>query len=343
MDDPAQPRLFGHRAMVARSGCWQFPVSGFSQSVQDEAPPPPALKQHDARAVCPVVQTDQNLWSVITSMIDIGPEDVVLDIGCGDGRLLAHAARTCRCRCIGLDVRESCLENTREAAIGSNVGHLVEAFDQDFLDLASLERFVQTATVVYAYLLPHLVRKIEPVLLRAVEAGKRVMLFCSSGSRVRRHDAPASGNALGELIPAKQVWFGRLRLYFNRHAAASDSAELATPSAPAAPIAAIAAITPTMAHTQLRELRRPLPASTALPPLVARLPLPLPLPSSHAAALSRLEPVSAAGGIKASSSNPGLPTVGSKSRLRVGSKSRLPQAPLPALVPIMHDPALLVR
>lgn len=176
----------------------------------------------DARAVCPVVATDQDVWSVITLIAEINSSDVLVDIGCGDGRFLAHAARTCQCHCIGIDVRQSCLKDTRRAAERWGVRHLVEAIEEDFMNLESLQRIVESATVVYCFLLPHIIRTIEPVLLRAVSAGKRVVLFCSTGARIRRLDQQAMpttakpGNAIGDLVPSAVAWFGRLRCYGHR-------------------------------------------------------------------------------------------------------------------------------
>ena len=99
-------RNLAARSLVARAGLWQFDAA----NEHDEHALPSHNAQHFAanpRACCPVVATDQNLFGVITNMADLSQDDVLVDIGCGDGRFLAHAARTCRCRCIGLDVRPS--------------------------------------------------------------------------------------------------------------------------------------------------------------------------------------------------------------------------------------------
>ena len=96
---------------------------------------------------------------------------------------------------------------------------MVEAIEEDFMNLESLQRIVESATVVYCFLLPHIIRTIEPVLLRAVSAGKRVVLFCSTGARIRRLDQQAMpttakpGNVIGDLVPSAVAWFGRLRCY----------------------------------------------------------------------------------------------------------------------------------
>lgn len=48
-------------------------------------------------------------------------EDVVLDLGCGDGRWLIAAALKARCTCRGFDLNESLLEKGRRDAEESGV------------------------------------------------------------------------------------------------------------------------------------------------------------------------------------------------------------------------------
>lgn len=169
---------------------------------------------HSPRAVCPVVGTESNLLGLITHLAGVERDDVLLDIGCGDGRLLVHAARQCHCRCVGVDVRPGCLQETRLAAEKAGVSHLVTAVDFDMMQdsFASLPHWPKIS-VIYAYLLPDCTLKLAPVLHRAVEEGKVVVLYCSTGSRVRRSNAPAAGNVIGDMRPAAQAALGRLRLY----------------------------------------------------------------------------------------------------------------------------------
>merc|ERR1719181_1861029 len=41
-------------------------------------------------------------------------EDVVYDLGCGDGVVLHEAAARCGCRCVGLDIDQPCVELANE-------------------------------------------------------------------------------------------------------------------------------------------------------------------------------------------------------------------------------------
>lgn len=46
----------------------------------------------------------------------LGPEDVLWDLGCGDGVVLIEAARRCGCRCVGLDIDGPCIAAARQRA-----------------------------------------------------------------------------------------------------------------------------------------------------------------------------------------------------------------------------------
>ena len=169
------------------------------------------------RAVCPVVGTDEHLLGLITHMACISRDDTVIDIGCGDGRMLVHAARQYKCKCTGFDVRDSCLKDTRLGAERAGVGHLVDAVNFDIMDLPkyATSPIWSAASVIYAYLLPFMVCHLEPILRQAVDDGKLVILYCSTGSRVRRPGAPPAGNVIGDMRPVAQAALGRLRLYCN--------------------------------------------------------------------------------------------------------------------------------
>jgi hypothetical protein len=230
--------------------------------------------------------------------------------------------------------------------------------DQDLMDLDGLQRILGRATVIYAFLLPHLIREIEPVLLQAVADGKRVVLYCSTGSRVRRLDALSraaagkAGNALGELVPSLESCFGRLRCYGQR----APSTSVLHPSAPTPVVAKPAPLSRLRDQQHHRSASRlpTLPSLAAQPAALPPPPLPIPplqpLLMEHP---SLLAPVilPTRGLIRALPSGLAsscLPALGTSSHpgwsnqprlLRVGSKSRLAAAPrkvphaLPALAP----------
>lgn len=122
----------------------------------------------------------------------------------------------CGCRCIGVDVRADCLEALQLGARRLGVCDLVRSVQLDMMTELETSEEWRCATVVYAYVMPHMNQdlRLQPVLRRAVsDGGKRIALYCTSGSRVRKPGAPEAGNRIGELAPVAQAALGMLRVY----------------------------------------------------------------------------------------------------------------------------------
>lgn len=81
----------------------------------------------------------------------LGPESLLADLGCGDGRWLVEAARTHRCRAVGWDVNEEVLARGRAAlaAEPEPVRARVSLLHQDFLLNPPPELAEATHVVIY--------------------------------------------------------------------------------------------------------------------------------------------------------------------------------------------------
>lgn len=100
---------------------------------------------------------------------DVRPEDLVVDLGSGDGRIVIAAARDYGARGLGIEidpalVRESA-ENARRAGVADRVV---------FREGDVLKADFGAATVVTMYLLPQLVEQVKPRLL-ALKPGTRIV------------------------------------------------------------------------------------------------------------------------------------------------------------------------
>ena len=54
--------------------------------------------------------------------LEIVQSDVFLDIGCGDGRTVIHAAKTFKCRAVGIEIEPARAAEARENARRAGVG-----------------------------------------------------------------------------------------------------------------------------------------------------------------------------------------------------------------------------
>ena len=142
-------------------------------------------------------------------MSGVDASSCVADLGCGDGRMLLKAARR-GAHAIGFDVNPFCLRRARNAAANANLSHLIDVIDADICGPhAASHGGFQAATLVYVYLVPHVVARLEPLLRAAVAAGKTVAIFCTTGAS----NAKSAGNAIGDLPPARTALNGMLRIY----------------------------------------------------------------------------------------------------------------------------------
>ena len=114
----------------------------------------------------------QSVDAVVSKMIQIGsiqPDDLVYDLGCGDGRLVIAAAVKYGCHGIGFDIEESRVAEARENVKQAGVEHLVEIRQQDIFTVD-----LKDADVVLMYLLPWMNRKLIPQFA-AMQPGSRIV------------------------------------------------------------------------------------------------------------------------------------------------------------------------
>jgi cyclopropane fatty-acyl-phospholipid synthase-like methyltransferase len=97
-------------------------------------------------------------------------DDVVYDLGCGDGRIVIAAARTYGARGMGIDIDPRRIEESRANAKAAGVSHLVDFRLED-----ALTADVSPATVVTLYMLASGNAKLRPVLTRQLRPGARIV------------------------------------------------------------------------------------------------------------------------------------------------------------------------
>jgi len=106
---------------------------------------------------------------VVTRMLDlarVGPEDVVFDLGCGDGRIVIAAARDRGARGVCVDIDPSLVARSRHNADTAGVAERIEFRQGDMF-----ETDLRGATVVALYLSPALNVRLRPKLFREVRPG----------------------------------------------------------------------------------------------------------------------------------------------------------------------------
>jgi precorrin-6B methylase 2 len=118
----------------------------------------------------PYVPTDQPVVAAMLRLAGVERADVLYDLGCGDGRIVIHAAKHYGCRGVGVDVDPLRVIESRENAKKACVGHLVRFVQASLYDVD-----VRPATVVALYLLPSTNAKLRPKLLNELRPGARIV------------------------------------------------------------------------------------------------------------------------------------------------------------------------
>jgi SAM-dependent methyltransferase len=118
----------------------------------------------------PYVPTPDEVVKEMLKMANVSENDVLYDLGCGDGRIVITAAKEIGCRGVGIDIDpvriEECLENAKNAGVEDKVEFfLMDLFDAD----------LSQATVVTLYLLSKVNLRLRPKLFRELRAGARVV------------------------------------------------------------------------------------------------------------------------------------------------------------------------
>lgn len=132
------------------------------------APAANASESHSLPEV-PFVATPMKVVARMLEMARVGSKDYVIDLGCGDGRIVTEAAKR-GARAHGIDLDSYLIELCRRRARANSLEHLATFEQQDIYEVD-----LSPATVVTMYLLPEHNLKLRDKLKREVKPGTRVL------------------------------------------------------------------------------------------------------------------------------------------------------------------------
>ncbi len=147
-------------------------------------------------------------WVIVQEMLklaDIRGEDVVYDLGSGDGRLVITAAKRFGARGVGVELQRELVEMARVSAEREGVADRVKFVQGDLF-----ETDIRSANVVMLYLLPRFVTRLVPKFRAELKPGTRIV----------SHDYPLApwppDKELAMDVPEKEMISGTswTRLYY---------------------------------------------------------------------------------------------------------------------------------
>ena len=129
-----------------------------------------ALRQPTAPSLAPYVATPEGVVDEMLRMAEVGKDDLIYDLGSGDGRIVIDAARRYGARGVGVELDPELVQRARDNARQANVSHLVEFRQQDVMTVD-----LSPASVVTLYLSREANLKLRPRLLDQLRPGTRVV------------------------------------------------------------------------------------------------------------------------------------------------------------------------
>jgi SAM-dependent methyltransferase len=130
----------------------------------------PQLKPLDREPEVPYVPTHDMIVAEMLKVAKVGKNDVLYDLGSGDGRIPITAAKKFGTRGIGVDIDPARITEARANAVKAGVADKVTFKQQDLF-----ETDIKEATVVTLYLLQRLNEKLKPKLMRDLKPGTRIV------------------------------------------------------------------------------------------------------------------------------------------------------------------------
>ncbi len=117
----------------------------------------------------PYVPTPDAIVEEMFRLAEVDGDDILYDLGSGDGRIPIAAARQFGIRAVGVELNPARIKEAKENALVAEVTDKVEFFEEDIFEFDFSE-----ATVVIMYLFPEVNLKLRPKILQ-MKPGTRII------------------------------------------------------------------------------------------------------------------------------------------------------------------------
>ena len=133
--------------------------------------------------------TPQDVVEEMLNRAGVTRDDVVYDLGCGDGRFVITAAKKFGARGVGIDIDPVLIKKSNENARKAGVTSLIKFVEGDLF-----QADISEATVVTLFLFPDVNLKLRPKLLRELRPGTRIVSHGYDMGEWERDDKDRVGN-----------------------------------------------------------------------------------------------------------------------------------------------------
>ncbi len=133
-------------------------------------PPATAQRYTDRDTLAPAFPTPQTIVEHMLALAEVKPNEVVYDLGCGDGRIVITAAQKFHARAVGIEIRRDIFETTLGKVNSLGLNDQVRIVHGN-----ALQTDLSEADVVTLYLLTSSNERLKPVLTKYLKRSARVV------------------------------------------------------------------------------------------------------------------------------------------------------------------------
>lgn len=138
-----------------------------------------------SNSIAPYSPSPMTMVEKMIVRLQLTTEDVVYDLGCGDGRWLIAAAQQAACQAIGVEIDPQLVAKVQQAIEQENLQERVSVICQDIWTIS-----IQNATIVIVYAFMDSLRQLKESLLSQLQPKTRILsvgvrnytIFCLSTS-----------------------------------------------------------------------------------------------------------------------------------------------------------------
>ena len=142
------------RAALYQGAFWSEPAEDLIQRTKPNAP---------------FIKTPNNIVDKMVQLANINKDDLVYDLGCGDGRYVITAAMQTACHGVGYEIEPEIVVVARQNVMAHGVEDLVRIEEQDVFKVD-----LRDADVILVYLLKWMLEDLIPQF-DAMKAGSRIV------------------------------------------------------------------------------------------------------------------------------------------------------------------------
>ncbi len=157
----------------------------------------------------PFVPTPEEVVLEMLKMANVNKDDVLYDLGCGDGRIVITAAKKFGCRGVGIDIDPQRIKESRENAKKAGVSKKVKFIEENLFNAE-----ISEATVVTLYLLSEVNLRLRPNLFQQLRPGTRIV---SHEFSMGKWEPEASTTIKTGEKPVVDYWDQNVEDYWNTH------------------------------------------------------------------------------------------------------------------------------